>query len=148
MNRVIRFHYRLTDPKGKVIDSSEGAEPLAFLEGQGQIIPGLETVLVSLKKGDKQKVQIPCQEAYGSFDKNLIFDMDRKNFPTQQIGVGDVFEMNDNQNVKLVTVMKISDAQLTVNANHPLAGIDLTFDIEITDIREATAEEKAHGHVH
>ena len=145
---VISFHYTLTDKTGKILDSSNGGEPMLFLEGGGQIIPGLEEALIVLKKGEKKKIHVPYQEAHGPFDENLIFEIARSKFPTQAITTGDMFEMRDGQKIRLVTVMKVEENNITINANHPLAGEDLSFDIEIIDVRQATPEEIAHGHIH
>ena len=121
---------------------------MVFLEGGGQIIPGLEEELIVLQKGEKKEISVPYQEAYGPFDENLIFELARSKFPTQTVAIGDMFEMRDGQKVRLVTVMKLSDDNITINANHPLAGEDLNFNIEIIDARQATSEEIEHGHVH
>ncbi len=146
--QVITFHYRLTDQQGKLIESTEGAEPLAFLEGSGQVIPGLEDQLVSLKVGDKKDITVPYALAYGAYDQTLIQKISRQKFPAGEIQVGDTFQVGKDNYHQLVTVIEVSDASVTIDANYPLAGQDLNFAAEIVQKREATVEEVAHGHAH
>ena len=146
--QVITFHYTLTDKDGQTIDSSVGQHPLIFLVGSGQIIPGLEVALIPMNKGDKKEIHVPHQEAYGPYDKNLIQQVPRDKFPKQDIHVGDMFQIGKEDNVQVMTVIDISDSEVTLDGNHPLAGQDLSFSVEIVDKRDATSEEIAHGHVH
>lgn len=148
VRQVITFHYTLTDKKGKTIDSSRSGDPMSFLEGAGQIIPGLETVLSGLKAGEKKVADIPYQQAYGAYDQKLIYQVDRKKFPAQEIKVGDVFRVGNEQSHQIVSVIDANDKMVTLDANHPLAGQDLTFDVELVSKREATPQEVAHGHSH
>lgn len=144
--RVISFHYKLTDATGQTLDSSFGDEPLAFLEGAGQIIPGLEAELIKLNVGDKSHIVVAAEDAYGPRDESLVVEIERNRLPPGQIKVGDRFR--SSQYPTPLTVTKVTDSHITLDANHPLAGQDLTFDVEITAIRDATDEEIAHGHVH
>jgi len=121
---------------------------LTFLEGAGQIIPGLEPALLTLEPGRVEKVSVPAQEAYGPYDQSLVTQIARSQFPKSEIKEGDIFEVQKGGNVHLITVVEITDDKVTVDANHPLAGKDLTFFVEVTGRREATSEEIAHGHVH
>lgn len=146
--RVISFHYTLTDPAGRILDSSEGLEPLTFLQGVGQIIPGLENVLVKLKVGDKQRIIVKAADAYGEMDPNLILQVPRVRLPERDLKLGDRFRAGQGPQAPVVVVTQITDTMVTLDANHPLAGLDLAFDIEIIGIREATPEEIAHGHTH
>ncbi len=146
--RVISFHYKLTDDTGALLDASEADEPLAFLEGGENIIPGLEAVLITLKKGDKKKVSVPSADAYGERNEELIVQVPRDELPTKKIEVGDIFSGGDEEQTLPFTVIEVTDTEVTLDGNHPLAGQDLTFDVEIVDIREATAEELMHGHAH
>lgn len=146
--RVISFHYNLTDPKGAQLDSSQGHAPLSFLEGLGQIIPGLEKAIAALKVGDKTKVQVSAAEAYGERDEKYIVKIPRSNFPEGDIQVGDEFQPAEDPNAHPFRVTAVSDQEVTLDANHPLAGVDLNFDVEIVSIREATPEEITHGHAH
>jgi len=143
--RVISFHYNLTGPEGQPLDSSEGRPPLTFIEGKGQIIPGLETELGKLKIGDKKRLHIKAEAAYGPRNSELMFDVPRERFPMPQIHVGDRFRSEHTSTPLMVT--HLSSTHVTLDANHPLAGMDLTFDVDITNIRDATPEEMADcGH--
>lgn len=146
--KVISFHYTLTDPAGKTLDSSAGGEPLTFLEGVGQIIPGLESELGKMKVGDKKKVSVKAANAYGDPDPQNVIEVPREKMPGQKITVGDRFRAGQGGNAPVVTVTKVTDSHVTLDGNHPLAGVDLTFDVEITEIRDATKEELDHGHAH
>jgi FKBP-type peptidyl-prolyl cis-trans isomerase SlyD len=146
--KVIAFHYTLTDTSGKQLDSSAGQEPLAFLEGSGQIIPGLELHLKTMKPGDKRKVLVPAKDAYGEHNPQDIMEVPLDKMPTKKIKVGDQFRAGNEQHAPVVRVTKVSATHVTLDANHELAGQDLTFDVEITEVRDATEEELSHGHVH
>ncbi len=146
--RVVSFHYTLTDADGKMLDSSSGREPLTYMEGVGQIIPGLEKELANLKKGDKRKISVAAAEAYGLRDEAKIIKVPRETLPAQGIKVGDRFTGGDDPHAPIFVVIESSETEVTLDANHPLASVDLTFDIELTDFREATAEEISHGHAH
>jgi len=136
--QVITFHYTLTDKSGKTIDSSRDGEPLAFLEGAGQIIPGLENALLLLKLGDRKDLKIPYIEAYGPYDQTLVYQVPLSKLPSDQTKVGDMFQVGKNDHYQVVTVVEVSEMQVTVDANHPLAGQDLNFAVEIMATRDAT----------
>lgn len=147
--RVISFHYLLTNRLGEKLDSSEGAEPFTFLEGAKQIIPGLEKELLSLKPGDKKKITVVAVEAYGEHKKEYVMTVPRDRFPAgADIKIGDRFRGGEDPTAPVFTVMGVTDTEVTVDGNHPLAGQDLTFEIEIVATREATADELKHGHAH
>lgn len=148
VNQVISFHYTLTDEAGKTVDSSAGGEPLAFLAGSGQIIPGLEKELTLLKKGDKKTIHVPCQDAYGEFSQSLVYKVAKDKFPSGKIKTGDMLQLHKGDSYQIVTVLEITDDEVTLDANHPLAGKNLDFAVEIIDMRPATSEEMSHGHVH
>ena len=147
-NKVISFHYTLTDSAGKTLDSSADGDPLTFLEGVGQIIPGLETHLRAMKAGDKKNVTVNAKDAYGEKDPGNIVEVSLDKMPTRGIKVGDRFRAGDGPNAPVVTVAKVTETHVTLDGNHPLAGMDLTFAVEVTEIRDATKEELDHGHVH
>ncbi len=147
-HRVISFHYTLTNPSGEKLDSSNGGEPLTYMEGVGQIIPGLESALRALKVGDKKRFEIKAEQAYGPKDPKRVVEIPIGKFPTKNVKIGDMFRANKEPNSPPLTVTKVSPTHVTLDANHPLAGVDLTFDVEVTTIRDATAEEIAHGHAH
>lgn len=148
-NSVVSIHYTLKDETGEIIDSSASAEPLAYLHGHGNLIPGLERELEGKKTGDKLNVTIPAAEGYGEYDKQLVQRVPRRALR----GIGDVkvgmrlhAQTEDGQ--RAVTVTHISGDMVTIDGNHPLAGKALSFEVEVTDVRPATAEELSHGHVH
>lgn len=147
--KVISFHYTLKDSKGNVLESSIGDEPLRFLEGVGQIIPGLESAVIGLKKGEKKGVDVKAADAYGEFEQELIVKVPRAQIPKKDVAVGDQFHADSGHgHTQLVVVTSVDAENITVDGNHPLAGQDLHFDVEITDVRDATKEELEHGHSH
>lgn len=149
--RVITFHYVLTDSKGTRIDSSRDRnDPMIFMEGSGVIIPGLENSLKLLGKGDTRKVTIAAADAYGQHDKELIMDVSRDRFPPNaKIAVGDRFRAGaEQEHGPVFSVTKATETHVTVDGNHPLAGMELTFEVEILDVRDPTKEELEHGHAH
>lgn len=149
MKRVIGFHYTLTDKSGTVLDSSEGSDPLFFLENSQQIIPGLEKVLSIMNVGDKKKIEVRAQDAYGDVNPELVVKVKKTQFPPDaQLSVNDQFQVNNDPHSPVFTITEIGDEEVTVDGNHPMAGKDLFFDVEITTMREATAEEVSHGHAH
>lgn len=147
--RVFGFHYTLKDKEGNVIDSSENAAPLLFLEASGQIIPGLEKELLGLDVGDKKNIQVKAAEAYGEVVEDLKITVQKSQFPEgQELNIGDQFQVTNEQHAPVFTVVEIQGEEVHVDGNHPLAGHDLFFDVEITEKRAATEEEVAHGHAH
>jgi FKBP-type peptidyl-prolyl cis-trans isomerase SlyD len=149
--QVISFHYNLKDKAGKQIESSRKGEPLICLEGAGQILPGLESVLSTLKKGETKVVQLVAAEAYGEHDKELIMEVPKSNLPPAEGGFkkGHQFQSETPEgHIQVFTVTGISDSHVTLDGNHPLAGQDLTFDVEVMEKRDATEEELHHGHAH
>lgn len=146
---VIGFHYELKDGSGNTIDSSTGKDPLLFLEGSGMIIPGLEKELVAMTVGDKKNIEVKAADAYGDIVQDLIVTVKRSQFPDDaDLKVGDQFQVNEDPHAPIFTVKKIESEEVIIDGNHPLAGVDLFFDVEITEKRAATKEELAHGHAH
>jgi len=146
---VASFHYTLTDNDGKVLDSSEGHEPLAYLHGAQNIVPGLEKEMTGKTVGDTLSVHVSPSEGYGEKDEQLIQDLPRSMFGgIENIEVGMAFHAQTEQGTQVVEVINIEGDTITIDGNHPLAGIDLNFEVEITEVREATTEELEHGHVH
>ena len=148
-NSIASIHYTLTDGEGKVIDTSEGQEPLAYLHGAGNIIPGLEKALQGKTVGDKFTVSIPAAEAYGVRDDSMVQELPSNMFSgIEKIEEGMEFHAETEQGLQVVTVTKVDGDTVTIDGNHPLAGVDLTFDVEVADVRDATNEELEHGHAH
>ncbi len=149
-NHMVSLHYTLTNDKGETLDSSAEGEPLAYLHGAMGIIPGLEKNLAGKAVGDQFEVVIRPEDAYGESSENLIDEVPREMFgEIEKIEVGMQFQAGDpDGNTRIVTVKAISDEAITVDANHPLAGQVLHFDVSVEDIRPATQEEIEHGHPH
>ena len=149
-NKVAGIHYTLTNKKGEKIESSVGAEPLVYLHGNGNLITGLETQLEGKKVGDKFTVQVKAADAYGDYDEELIETVAKADFEDQnELAVGKEFQYSDDEGeIYHVRIVKIDNETVTVDGNHPLAGQDLTFEVEVVSIRDASDEELDHGHVH
>lgn len=147
--KVVTFHYTLKDAKGVQLESSFGDEPMSYLEGVGQVIPGLEDQMHGLKKGDKKTINVKAADAYGEVEKDMIVQVPRAQLPKKDIVIGDQFHADSGQgHVQVVTVTGLNDTHVTVDGNHPLAGQDLNFDVEVVDVRDATKDEIEHGHAH
>ena len=149
-NSAVSFHYKLTDDDGINIDSSEGKEPLGYLHGAGNIIPGLEKALEGKKVGDSLTVAVTAAEGYGEVQKELIQEVPREAFQgIDTIELGMQFEAQTGQGGTVpVTVVALTDELVTVDGNHPLAGRNLNFDVIIEEVRKASEEELARGHLH
>lgn len=149
-NSVVSFHYTLTDSDGKQLDqSTDERGPLTYLHGAGNIIPGLEKQLEGKTVGDKLTAQVPAAEAYGERSDNLIQELPANMFTgVEKVEEGMEFQAQTEQGTQIVRVAKVDGDTVTIDANHPLAGVDLNFDVEVTDVRDATEEEVSHGHVH
>jgi FKBP-type peptidyl-prolyl cis-trans isomerase SlyD len=142
--RIITFHYTLTNHAGQQLDSSRGRDPLSFLEGVGQIVPGLELILSSMTVGEKRNVFVAAKDGYGEHEPEAVIQVPREKLPTKQVKVGDQFQAANHP--APLTVTAVTPTHVTLDANHPLAGVDLTFDVEITGIRPATEQELAGAH--
>jgi FKBP-type peptidyl-prolyl cis-trans isomerase SlyD len=149
-NAVVTIEYHLTDPQGQVIDSSRGKEPLSYLHGVGGIIPGLESALEGKSVGDSVVVDISPEQGYGQKNPQLVQAVPRTAFKgVDNIQPGMQFQaQGPNGQAQVVTVVGATPTEITIDANHPLAGVTLHFEVKILAIREATAEELSHGHVH
>ncbi len=148
-DKVVTIDYSLTDEEGELIDSSVGEEPLIYLHGHHGIIPGLEQALAGHRTGDKVEVSIPPEEGYGDWDEDLVEVVAKEDFDDpDDLEIGTQFETETDEGARLATVIDIEGDDVTVDLNHPLAGMTLNFDVTVLDVRDATAEELAHGHVH
>lgn len=146
--QVISFHYTLTDPEGTVLDESAEGTPMAFLVGSSQIIPGLESELVKMQAGESKQIFVTALNAYGERDERLLINIPRDEFPVKTVSVGDQFQAGPEGPPFPLTAIEVTDEKVVLDGNHPLAGVDLNFDVEIAEVRNATDEELAHGHVH
>lgn len=147
-NSVATFHYTLRDGEGTVLDSSDGDEPLTYLHGHENIVPGLEKAMVGKKVGDKFQVSVQPTEGYGEHDPEGLAVLERSDMPDDiEVGMPLIAEDEDGEPLT-VWVVDIDEDEVTVDMNHPLAGVTLNFDIEVLEIREALAVELQHGHPH
>ncbi|WII95624.1 peptidylprolyl isomerase [Moraxella haemolytica] len=146
---IVQFNYTLTNEQGETLDQSRG-EPLAYLHGHHNIIAGLEAQMEGKVAGDKFVVTVAPADAYGEYLAEAVQSVPRANFQgVDNIEVGMQFQsQTDDGHVMLVTVKEVTDEEVVVDGNHPLAGQTLTFDVEIVEVRAATADEIAHGHAH
>jgi FKBP-type peptidyl-prolyl cis-trans isomerase SlyD len=147
--RVVSFHYTLRDPSGRVLDTSAGGEPVTYLEGAGQIIDGLDEQLRLASTGEKSSVTVPAKKAYGERDPSQVQRVKRSLLPVEgTLEVGHQFQTGEDRYAPIVTVAGIEGDDVLLDANHPLAGVDLTFDVEIVAVRAPTQTELEHGHAH
>lgn len=147
--KIVLIHYTLKNLDDEVMDSSEGAEPLAYLHGTGSIVPGLEKELEGKQTGDKLNVEVSPEEGYGELNPELIQEVDRAAFEgVDNIEVGMRFMAQTAWGQQPVVVTAITDETVIVDGNHPLADQTLKFDVEVVEVRDATEEELAHGHAH
>lgn len=144
-DKVAAIHYTLRDSNGNVLDSSEGRDPLYYLHGANNLIPGMEEGLEGRSAGEHLQLDVSPEKGYGKRDASLIEEVPIRAFGGQPIEVGMQFETNEGQ---VITVTKVENETVTVDANHPLADQNLFFDVEVVDVRDATDDELAHGHVH
>ena len=148
-NPVVSIHYTLTNQAGEKLDSSIGAEPLSYLHGAGNIIPGLENALSETSVGDKLTVTVEAADAYGEHSEQKIQTVSKDMFQgMDKVEVGMQFQADSSSGPALVTITEIEGDNITIDGNHPLAGEQLTFDVEVMDIRSATETEIEHGHIH
>jgi len=148
-DNVVTFHYNLTDDAGTVVDSSNEREPLVILFGHGAIIPGLEKALEGHAAGDRFDVVVPPEQAYGLRRDNFTQRVPKKYFQdSERLQPGMSTVLSTQEGYRSVTVVKVGSSVIDVDLNHPMAGKTLHFAIEIVDVRQATDEEREHGHVH
>lgn len=146
---VVSIHYTLTDDAGKVIDTSEGQEPLEYLHGAQNIVSGLEDALTGKKVGDELNVSVPPEKGYGVVRPELRKVLERSMFEgAPELEEGLQFQGETEHGTHIYTVVSIEGDQITVDGNHPLAGMTLNFGVEVVEVRKATPEELDHGHVH
>ncbi|MFI5338113.1 MAG: peptidylprolyl isomerase [Opitutales bacterium] len=140
--RHLSFHYTLRQAGGAVLDTSRGGEPLDCVEGAGQIIEGLEDVLRSMQPGESRRVVVPPERGYGLREESLVQKVPRAALPVEEIRVGDRFQTGPDPADPVVTVLAIEAGEVTLDANHPLAGQPLHFEVELVAARAATGEEQ------
>jgi FKBP-type peptidyl-prolyl cis-trans isomerase SlyD len=146
---VVSIEYTLTGPDGKVIDSSEGHEPLVYMQGVGNLIPGLERELEGKEVGEAMSVSIAPADGYGERRDSLVQEVSREAFRgVEKIEAGMQFQANTPEGPRVVRVTHVEGDKVVVDANHPLAGVPLKFEVKVVDVRAATPEEVQHGHAH
>lgn len=147
-DRVVRFHYTVSEAGQEPLESSKEREPLAILAGHGNIIPGLDKALDGRVAGDRFGVDVAAADAYGERRDGLSQRVPKKHFGADKLAPGMQVVLNTNFGPRAVTIEKVGMSVVDVDLNHPMAGKDLHFDVEIVDVREASKEELEHGHVH
>lgn len=139
--RTLTFHYTLKDGSGRLIDTSRGGTPMPFTEGAGQIIEGLEEQLRQMVAGEQRTVVVPPERAYGKHDASLVQRVPRARLPVDELRVGDQFQTGPDRHAPVVTVLALEGDDVLLDANHPLAGQTLNFEVEIVELRPATEAE-------
>jgi len=148
-NNVVVMHYAVSDSEGTLIDSSYEDKPMAIIQGSGYLIPGLDDALVGHHAGDKFEVAVACDQAYGERHDDYVQTVPREVLAgVEDLALGTQLRATTDDGEQTVIVIDVQDDVITVDGNHPLSGLDLSFDVEVIEVREATAEELEHGHVH
>jgi FKBP-type peptidyl-prolyl cis-trans isomerase SlyD len=148
-NNVVVMHYAVSDSEGTLIDSSYDEKPMEIIQGTGYLIPGLDDALVGHEVGDKFEVAVACEQAYGERHDDYVQTVPKEVLAgVEDLALGTQLRATTDDGEQTVIVIDVQDDVITVDGNHPLAGLDLSFDVEILEVREATADELEHGHVH
>ena len=146
VNTVVSIDYTLTNDAGEVLDTSRDGGPLAYIHGKGQIVPGLEKALAGRTQGDNVRVRLDARDAYGERDPDLVQTASRAQFGGEEPEVGLQVRTDDDEQV--LTIVSVEGDVVTLDGNHPLAGVPLTFDVTVVSVRAATKQELVHGHAH
>jgi len=148
-HKAVSIDYTLTNDAGEVLDTSKGQEPLSYIHGVGALITGLENAIEGKAAGDHINVSIQPEDAYGLRDDTLVQTVPREAFGgVEELEEGMCFQASDDQGPQTIMITKIEGDEVTVDANHPLAGMPLNFDVQVVAVRDATKEELEHGHTH
>ncbi|MFD2632662.1 FKBP-type peptidyl-prolyl cis-trans isomerase [Idiomarina piscisalsi] len=147
-NKVVAIHYTVKTEDGQTLDQSKEGNPLSFIHGRGMLIPGLENALESKATGDSFTAEVKPEEAYGERHDGLIQTVPRNLFGDNEVQPGMQFRASTDQGEQSVVIVDVKDDEVTVDGNHPLAGVNLNFDVEVVEVRDATEQELEHGHVH
>ena len=147
--KAVSINYVLTNDSDEMLDSTQHQAPMVYLHGASNILPGLEDALEGKSIKSRVRKIIPAEEGYGKNNPELIQTVPLSTFPnSEKIEAGTQFELETSYGTRLATIAKIENGEVTIDMNHPLAGQNLHFDVEIVDIRDATAEEIDKGHIH
>jgi FKBP-type peptidyl-prolyl cis-trans isomerase SlyD len=148
-NKVVVLHYAVSDSEDTLIDSSYDHSPLSIIQGTGYLIPGLEDALIDHVVGDKFEVAVSAENAYGDRHDEFVQTVPKSMFESvEDLAVGSQLRATTDDGEQTVIVLDVTDDEITVDGNHPLAGIDLKFEVDILEVRDATEDELKHGHVH
>jgi len=149
-NKVVTLEFILKNEAGEVLDSSEDEQPLVYLHGANNLIPGLESELEGKESGDKFEITIPAKDGYGERDDGKVIAVSKEMFPDDPaVEAGAQYQSEDNDgNPVQIIVVEVNENEVKVDGNHPLAGVDLYFSVSISEVRDATEDELSHGHVH
>jgi FKBP-type peptidyl-prolyl cis-trans isomerase SlyD len=148
-NKVVVLHYAVSDSEDTLIDSSYDHSPLSIIQGTGYLIPGLEDALIDHVVGDKFEVAVTAENAYGDRHDEFVQTVPKSMFESvEDLAVGSQLRATTDDGEQTVIVLDVTDDEITVDGNHPLAGIDLKFEVDILEVRDATEDELKHGHVH
>jgi FKBP-type peptidyl-prolyl cis-trans isomerase SlyD len=148
-NRVVQIHYTLKDDQGEILDSSVGQNPLPYIHGVGALIPGLEKELAGKQAGEKFTAVIAPADGYGEYDEDQVFQVSAAEFEGDEgLELGMQVQLDTENGPAIATVTEIDGEEITLDLNHPLAGVPLHFDVEVIEVRAATQQELDHGHVH
>lgn len=149
-NKVVKMNFTLTDNEGNVLDTTDHGGPFSYLSGNNNILPKLEEAINSMIIGTKKQIKLEASDAYGNYNEEVVQVVGKENFPADfelEVGLSYVASNPDGVQMPFV-ITEVRDEDVTIDFNHPLAGKDLTFDVELLDVRDATPEELSHGHVH
>jgi FKBP-type peptidyl-prolyl cis-trans isomerase SlyD len=147
-DKAVTIHYTLRDDAGQTLDSSDGRDPLTYLHGTGNIVPGLEKALDGKQAGDEIKVTLTPDQGYGARDESNVRNVPLRKLPDGKIEPGMRLRVQTPDGYLLALVTAVRGDYATLDANHPLAGMTLHFEVKVVEVRDATDEEREHGHVH
>lgn len=150
VNKVVTLNFTLTDDTGNVLDSTNQGGPFSYITGRGMVLPKLEEAVSIMMIGTKKQLRLDAADAYGNYNEQIVQVVGKENFPKDFVlEVGMEYMESNPEGVQMpFTIIEVNDDEITIDFNHPFAGINLNFDLELLDVRDATAEELAHGHVH
>lgn len=150
VNKVVTLNFTLTDDTGNVLDSTNQGGPFSYITGRGMVLPKLEEAISIMMIGTKKQLRLDAADAYGNYNEQIVQVVGKENFPKDFVlEVGMEYMASNPEGVQMpFTIIEVNDDEITIDFNHPFAGINLNFDLELLDVRDATTEELAHGHVH
>jgi len=149
-NKVVTLNFTLTDDAGNVLDSTDQGGPFSYISGRGMVLPKLEEAVSVMMIGTKKQLKLEAADAYGNYNDQIVQVVGKENFPEDFVlEVGMEYMASNPEGVRMpFTITEVNGDEITIDFNHPFAGLNLNFDLELLDVRDATAEELAHGHVH